>query len=94
MTIYKIFYNIICCLEDDNCTAFPVYPRDFKRVFKPLNLLYEEGYFQDSTKNLDGSFWQIAAGEETEAKNYFNKNKRTAKAYSELSSVLNEIFER
>jgi hypothetical protein len=90
MTWDNVFRCLLDNMEYDNGFRF-TYDDDHKvRAKEPIIQLIEAGYFQDSHYDLDGSFWQCAAGEATEAKEYFS---RKPIAYQQLSDILNEIFE-
>lgn len=51
--------------------------------------LIAAGFFADDPDSLEGSFWQAAAGEMTEAEEFFAA---APEAYTKLSVALNEIF--
>jgi len=94
MNIFELFTKIIYCLENDNGCKFQVYPRDYKEIYTPLKTLFIAGYFRDDYKDLTSDFWCAAAGEKTEAKEYFSKNEKCTKAYKKVSRVLDRIFNR
>lgn len=86
-----ILAGLIDTMNADNNGFWTYTLNDLERTRPHIEKLYEAGYFQDSMKDLDGSWWICAAGERDEAKMFFNKE---PKAYAILDAVLNEIFDR
>lgn len=89
MTDGEVFMTLVGIMNSDNNADFKATHAQAQRARGPIMVLQKMGYFADNPEDLDGSFWQAAAGEESEAKEYFAK---APKAYADLLSVLEEIF--
>lgn len=89
MTDGEILMTLVGIMNSDNNANFKATHAQAQRARGPIMLLQQMGYFADNPEDLDGSFWQAAAGEHWEAIKYFD---RAPKAYRDLSAVLEEIF--
>lgn len=87
----KVFELLLVVMSADNGCSFAAHASDFAKMEPHVRALQGAGYFADEPTSLNGSFWTCAAGEETEAKDYFSK---APEAYDGLSAVLNDIFNR
>ncbi len=85
-----IFTELVEIMGADNGCQFHPSTIDIDEAVPAIEALQRAGYFADETDDLDHSFWQAVAGEETEAKNFFS---RAPEAYAQLSTVLNRVFE-
>lgn len=90
-----VFHAIVGAMCTDNCAHFQVTQADVDDAVPHIHLLIEAGYFTAdpavAENDLDSDVWIAAAGEETEAQEYFS---RLPAAYAVLSEVLNRIFDR
>lgn len=91
----EVFRAIIAAMCADNCAHFLVTQADANDALPHIRLLIDAGYFAEdpamAQRDLDSDVWIAAAGEETEAQEYFS---RLPAAYAALSDVLNRIFDR
>jgi len=86
----EVFDQLVKVMEADNGGEF-TYTRDqCERAISSITMLQLAGFFADDPSDIDGSYWTCAAGEFTEAKEYFS---RAPEAYETLSEILNEVFE-
>jgi hypothetical protein len=83
-----IFKELVDIMSADNCFHFKFTEQQKARALPHVVALKAAGYFVDDPNDLDGSFWQMAAGEFTEAAEFFNR----LPAYDALGGILNEIF--
>ena len=86
-----VFKHLIDVLRTDNGGCETVYYEDFKRCEYAINCLLALGYFKDDPGDIDGSYWMMGAAEESEREAYFDKDKDS---HTAISDVLNDIFER
>ncbi len=64
---------------------------DYMRAKPGLERLIRAGYFKDNPYDIESSYWQIAAGEETNAAAFFSKERE---GYRIVQRVLQQIFDR
>lgn len=91
-SVYELVMdNLLAVLEEDNGGPFEATPDDYREAEEPIHDLIKAGYFlEPAPDDLEASFWQAAAGEETEAKEFFS---RAPEAYEKLSAILTRIFD-
>lgn len=90
MTAAEVFELLILTMRADNCFAFTYTGEQKVRALPHVEKLVAAGFFADDPNDLDGSFWQAAAGEYTECREFFA---REIEAFEALGEILNEIFE-
>jgi hypothetical protein len=91
VTACGVFYLLISIMGSDNGTWFDYTSEDRLKAVPAIIDMLNAGYFTGDPEALEGDFWQMAAGEETEKAEYFG---RSAVAFSIVDGVLNEIFDR
>ena len=64
---------------------------DYMRAKPGLERLIRAGYFKDNPYDIESSYWQIAAGEETTAAAFFSKE---PEGYRIVQQVLQQLFDR
>lgn len=91
VTACGIFHMLVSIMGSDNGVYFPYFAEDRKKVCEPIIAMMQAGYFTGDPEDIDGDFWQMAAGEETEKVAHFN---RAHEAFALVEEVLNDIFDR
>lgn len=66
-TPWSVFCRLIEAMQIDNGCAFCWFMCDFEEARPALFALIAAGYFADDPTDFDSTFWQCAAGEETES---------------------------
>lgn len=89
-SVREVFLLLVATMEADNGRHFDMTAAQFERAAPSIRALLDAGFFEDDPNDLDGSWWQMAAGEATEAPEFFA---RCPEAYEVVSGVLNEIFD-
>lgn len=89
-SVREVFMLLVATMEADNGCYFDLTGEQFERTAPSIRALLDAGFFADDPSDLDGSWWQMAAGEATEAPEFFA---RCPEAYEVVSGVLNEIFD-
>lgn len=90
------FSNLLDVMEGDNGCSFTVSTEQRERAVQSILRMSAAGCgfpaseqaMARAASDLDGVYWTIVAGEETEAEEVFS----VFDGYTELSEVLNEIF--
>jgi hypothetical protein len=85
-----VFLQLLEILMADNGGQYEATPDDHEAAIPLIEQLIDAGFFRDDPNDMDGSFWQAAAGEYSEAREYFAK---VIDTYIALDLILNEIFE-
>lgn len=83
----QVWIDLIHVMEADNGGSFPFTVSDYLRAEGDLRRLINAGYFQGDPADLNGDYWQMAAGEETEVAARFTV------PFRELHAALNNVFE-
>ncbi len=87
----RVFDKLVEVLMSDNGGWFSILPEDRAAALPHIEALIAAGFFRDDPNDFDGSYWQAAAGEYTEVRQYFSG---FLEHYLALEAVLNTIFER
>jgi hypothetical protein len=86
-----VFHMLVSIMGSDNGVLFHYDSEDRRRAVPAIVEMIAAGYFTGDPEALDGDFWQMAAGEETEKVEYFS---RAPEAFAAVEAVLNDIFDR
>lgn len=87
---YTVWHQLIDVLEADNGGRHEWTSHELRDALPAITELLAAGYFADDPQDLDCSFWQAIAGEESESAEYFS---RAPEAYTSLLVVLNRVFD-
>jgi len=90
MNNVEVFLALVQVMGDDNGCYFRTTPAQCEAALVPIDQLMSAGFFNDDPEDIDSSFWMAAAGEWTEALDYFANE---SAAYTALSDILNDIYE-
>lgn len=85
-----VFAHLVVLMGHDNGCHFTNTPEDAEAALPHIEALMAAGYFLDDPEKLEDSFWEMAAGEDSEQKVYFS---RAPEAHAALNAILNKIFD-
>lgn len=87
----EVWLELIEVLDADNGGTHEWTSEEMRAALPAIRALQELGFFADDSTDLESSFWHAAAGEETEAREFFM---RGLEPYEALGAVLNQVFDR
>jgi hypothetical protein len=86
-----VFHMLVSIMSSDNGVMFTYDSEDWLKAVPAIIEMVNAGYFGGDPEVLEGDFWQMAAGDETETPKLFD---RTPEAFAVVHGVLNDIFDR
>lgn len=86
-----VFDELVSVMGSDSGVCFRAQPEDYERALDAVAVMIRAGYFACEVEDLDGDYWQMAAGEHTERPERFN---RAPEAFAVVDAVLEDIFDR
>lgn len=86
----EVFALILGIMNYDNNVVFLTEPKHAQRAVPYIETMQRLGFFKDDPESMEGSFWQMGAGEETERREFF---KIASVSFAGLDAILNDIFD-
>lgn len=90
MSPKAVWLDLMNVLDADNGHTHDWTNADMQEALQPITRLQNLGFFADDPDDLDGSFWQCAAGEETERREFFARGIEHLEA---LDKVIHRVFD-
>ena len=87
----RTFLQVVRTMGADNGCHFTPTEAEIAAATPVVASMMDAGYFRDDPEDIEHSFWQAAAGEESEARQFFQ---RAPDAYAQLTEILTAIFDR
>ena len=85
-----VWLDLMLVMDADNGCHHDWAAQDMRDAVPAIGALLRLGFFADGTNDLDGSFWQAAAGEETDRRTFFAAG---IEHLEKLDEVLNRVFD-